>query len=339
MKKYNSMEIKDVNNISVIMFGLLGDVLIRTPILRALKKIYPSVRVTAFVDEIGAAVLNNNPYCDEIVVVNRTKKNRVKYIINKMKSMFILRQKKFDMIVDLYNGGSSHGMVSLSGIKYKLGLCNSKKKSIYNIECVNNSLQIQSFYKNYIDIIKPLSKEVFDLKPVFEVTKRNTLDINLENKYLLNFGSGGLEKIMSFEKYFFLVKYIYEKYNFSPAVILNPGQEFLQEDFIKDFLIDSGIDYIKLPSLNLNEVTGLMGDTKFIITLDTGLMHLAMSQNSYIYVLFTYTNPILVDLRDEKFFSVFEGFREDELHKEQNITQETLITSIDAMFYKIKTAV
>ncbi len=337
MKKYNGLEIKGVNKISVIMFGLLGDVLIRTPILRALKKIYPSVFITVFVDKIGAVVLANNPYCNEIVIVDRTKKNRVKYILNKIKSMYILRQKKFDMLIDLYNGGSSHGMVSLSGIKYRLGFCNSKKKSIYNIKCMNDSLQLQSFYENCMDIIKPLSKENFDLKPVFEVSKRASLDVNLEKKYLLNFGSGGLEKIMSLEKYFFLVKYIYETYNFSPAVILNPGQEFLQDDFIKDFLIDSGIDYIKLPSLSIEEVTGLMADTKFIITPDTGLMHLAMSQNSYIYALFTYTNPILVDLHDENFFSVYEEFDKKELYKEQSITEETLVSSVDAMFCKIRT--
>lgn len=46
LKKQNITELKDIHNITLIMFGLLGDVFIRTPILKALKELYTDVKIT-----------------------------------------------------------------------------------------------------------------------------------------------------------------------------------------------------------------------------------------------------------------------------------------------------
>ncbi len=43
------MDLKNINTVGVIMFGLLGDVLMRTPVLRALKKFIQIVELLLFV--------------------------------------------------------------------------------------------------------------------------------------------------------------------------------------------------------------------------------------------------------------------------------------------------
>ena len=343
-KNYSPKDIKNVRTISIIMWGLLGDVLIRTPVLEALSKIFPDAKITVIVDPIGAKVLASHKKVNDIIVIKRDKKNKILYNFNKIKTILNIRKRKFDLIVNLYNGGSSPLLVLLSGAKYKLGFCLKENEKIYNIKykCEKDRLkQNQSLYNYMISIVEPFSNKNFSLKPTFYISQEeeikaknylNTLKVNLNKTYLLNFGSGDLRKVLENKKYFSLIKYIYDKYDFLPLIISNPNQEFLQENFINDFLKKSYIPYIKLKTLSLEKLAYFIKSTKFIITPDTGIMHLAMVYDNPIYAIFTYTNPIFVDIGLKNFIPVYENFTKNEFYKKQNISEKTLFQKIDKLF-------
>ena len=61
----------DIKNISIILFGLMGDVIMRTPIIKVLKDFYADANITVFVDAVGKEVLKNNPNIQNIIVVDR----------------------------------------------------------------------------------------------------------------------------------------------------------------------------------------------------------------------------------------------------------------------------
>ena len=345
LKKYRKEDLHDVDAIGVIMFGLLGDVILRTPVIRALKDIYPYARITAIVDPIGEQVLEHNSYVDNILVVNRKKeKNKLKQNWKKLQAILEIRKQKFDLIVNLYNAGSSRVIVRLSGAKYKLGFCNQKKKNIYNVinECESDRLKDEQTLYNYmISIVEPLSDKKYELKPVFDldalskekmIQYLNNQEYQRDKIYLLNLGASKEDKILENEKYFYIVKYIYEQYGYIPAIISNPGQEYLQEKLIHDFLKNSEVPYIKLPTLQLVDIASLISMTKFIITPDTGLMHLAMAFDNYIVAIFTYTHPLFVDPKNEKFISVYEYFDEGRLYQYQHISKEKLRLKIEFLF-------
>lgn len=335
---------RDVNKIGVIMFGLLGDVLIRTPVIRALKDIYPGAKIIAIIDPIGAPLLQNNGYVDELIIVQRNQKNKLEKNLGKIKAVFAIRKQKFDLIVNLYNGGSSPTMVFLSNARYKLGFCQQKNKYVYNVinECeVDRLTKTQSLYSYMMSIVEPLSDKRYDLTPVFEpkdeIDEKMKLylgefDQDLDNVYVLNLGASKVDKLLDMDKYVLLVEYAYSKYGFIPAIILNPGQEYLQNDFISKFIQPKNIPHIKLGPLSLSEIASVIKLTKFISTPDTGVMHLAMALDAYIYAIFTYTHPVFVELGNEKFISVFEGFDEGKLHQRQDISLETLKRNIDVLF-------
>lgn len=339
---------KDLNEIGVIMFGLLGDVLIRTPVLRALKEIYPNAKITAIVDPIGAPLLRNNGYVDELIVVDRNQKNKLEKNLGKIKAILEIRKRKFDLIVNLYNGGSSPAMVFLSNARYKLGFCQQKNRYIYNVtnECEEDRLtKTQSLYSYMISIVEPLSDKKYDLTPIFEtkddIDPKMKLYLgkfaqDLERVYVLNLGASKVDKLLDMDKYILMVEYIYEKYRFVPAIVSNPGQEYLQEDFIDKFVKPKKIPYIKLGPLSLSEIASVVKLTRFISTPDTGLMHLAMALDSYICAIFTYTHPVFVELGSEKFISVYEGFDEGELYQRQDVSFETLKRNVDILFLRLQ---
>ena len=337
---------KDINNIGLIMFGLLGDVLIRTPVIRALKDIYPNAKITAIVDPIGTHLLNYNKYVDDLIIINRNDKNKIKKNVEKLKGILSVHSKHFDLLLNLYNGGSSHLLVALSGAKYKLAFCN-QTKSTYNVsnECKGDRLkEAQSLYSYMISIVEPLSSNEYSLRPVFNTTEAtnlkmhkflNNFTITADGIYLLNLGASKEDKLLDMSKYIKIVEYIYKSYNLIPAIILNPSQEYLQNDFIENFVKEKNIPFIALGPLSLEEIASLMTLTKFTVSPDTGIMHLAMAMDIFILAIFTYTHPILVDIHSDKFIPIYEKFDINTFHQVQDISEKTLRERIDYLLTRI----
>lgn len=345
-KKYTKAQMNDVKTIGVIMFGLMGDVIIRTPVLRALKDIFPNAHITAMVDPIGKQVLDHNPFVDDVMVFDRKKeKNKIKQNYKKIHSVMQIRKKRFDLIVNLYNAGSSRVMVRFSGAKYKLGFCLRENKKLYNVknECTPDRLkERQSLYNYMISIIEPLSATKYSLKPVFDLDARSLekMDRYLDGLthdrgklYLLNLGASKEDKILANEKYFFIIEYIYEKYGYIPLVICNPAQEHLQKKLIENFLQESNVPFVQLDKLALVDIASLIHLTRFMVTPDTGLMHLAMTLDNPILAIFTYTHPLFVDIQRENFIALYEHFDTDELYQHQDISQTTLRSKIELLFH------
>ena len=102
------------------MFGLIGDVLQRTPVLQALKDIYPNAEIIAIVDSTAQMVLAHNPDVKGMILIKKNKADKIQENIAKLKGILEIRKEKFDLFLNLYNGGSSPLFVLFSGEKYKL---------------------------------------------------------------------------------------------------------------------------------------------------------------------------------------------------------------------------
>lgn len=318
-----------IEKICIIMLGLLGDVLMRTPIVREIKKIYPHSNITVIADPIGKEVLKNNPDIDEILVMNRKKKNYLKYLYNKIDIQMKIIIKSFDLMISLYGGNSGNNVAKLSFAKYQIGI---KKGNIWtNKELVKNNQELNFKNRHHItnDLFRVL--KYFDIKideldttPYIYSSEDSKMRVenyvksfSTNNYYLLSLGSGGLEKICNMGLTFELIKYIYEKYNILPAVISNPGQEYLQNDLINNFLKPNNIDYIELKTLPIEDISFLIKLSKFIIVPDTGLYHIAVAHKTPIYSIFTYTNPKLVEPTQGVYKIVFK--EDDTLVENKNL--------------------
>ena len=346
LTKYTIDNMKDINNIGIIMFGLLGDILIRTPVIQAIKDIYPNAKITVITEPIGTTLLSYNNYVNDIITIQKNDKNKIQQNFEKFKGMLAVYSRHFDLLLNLYNGGSSHLLVRFSMAKYKLGFCN-QKKSTYNVLniCDGDRLkEKQSLYSYMISIIEPLSQKKYSLKPIFHPTQSTyikmkqlveNLDIDNHKLYILNLGASKKDKLLDMNKYLSIVEYIYRQYGFVPAIVLNPSQEYLQNDFIENYITPQGLPFIKLKMHSLEEIASLMTLTKFTITPDTGLMHLAMAMDVYTLAIFTYTHPMFVDIYSDKFIPLYEYFNKNIFYQHQNISKKSIENSILTLFQKI----
>ncbi|MGH9311322.1 MAG: glycosyltransferase family 9 protein, partial [Vicinamibacterales bacterium] len=60
-------------NLLLIRLRLIGDVVLSTPVIRALRRSFPEARLTYLVERDAAPVLAGNPRLDEVLIAERSR--------------------------------------------------------------------------------------------------------------------------------------------------------------------------------------------------------------------------------------------------------------------------
>ncbi|MDP3732603.1 MAG: lipopolysaccharide heptosyltransferase II, partial [Candidatus Omnitrophota bacterium] len=93
--------------ILIIKFSSLGDIILSTAALRAIRqKFLHNYKISFLVGEESKDLLFNCPYIDELLVCDF--KNRDKGMAGLLKLARLLRKKNFDIVIDLQNNRKSH---------------------------------------------------------------------------------------------------------------------------------------------------------------------------------------------------------------------------------------
>jgi predicted lipopolysaccharide heptosyltransferase III len=102
-------------NILVIKLRYLGDVLLATPTLHALKEAYPAARLTVLVNRWTEEILVGNRDVDDIMPLDRGS------IVEQLRFALTVRRRRFDMVVDLTDGDRAAFLTRMSGASVRIG--------------------------------------------------------------------------------------------------------------------------------------------------------------------------------------------------------------------------
>ncbi len=113
--------------ILVIQFRMIGDVLLNTPVVRALRQHYPQSHLAYCTEPIPARVLHGNPCLDGILIHPRpaTWHQELAFISR-------LRQQCFDLVIDLMGNPRSALLTLLSGARHRLAFARFPRSLCYN---------------------------------------------------------------------------------------------------------------------------------------------------------------------------------------------------------------
>ena len=104
-----------MHNLLIIKLRYIGDVLLATPTLRAIKEAWPDVRVTIMVNRGTEDVLSGNPDIDEILVLDKGS------MAAQWRLMVDLRRRRFDTVIDLTDGDRAAFLSWMSGASVRVG--------------------------------------------------------------------------------------------------------------------------------------------------------------------------------------------------------------------------
>ena len=300
-------EPENIKKIGVLMYGLLGDTLIRTPLLRELRSIYPRALIIAYVDPPGLEALSLTNFVDKTVVLDRRKKFIRIDLFYKFIHFLRMRLECVDLAIDLYMGKTSQFIANHCGARFVI------LAGFENTYCNWDSRQLpitQYQFKNAHHFGNPClnalafltrSQPNLSTQPALQVDRLRALGRSQSEResfqtaefFLISLGAGDVKKIPDPIKVGILCKYIFDMKNYIPVIIKNPNQENLQEALVNE-LNKLHVPSNQLEYLSLEQIAALMTQAKFVIVPDSGLFHIAVGLGVNILALFTYTNPELV---------------------------------------------
>jgi heptosyltransferase-2 len=124
LNKSGQLKSEVIKRILLLRHDRVGDMVLSTPVFRALKTRYPDATITVLASEKNQEILLNNPNVDNILIY--------KGILNFVAEV---RKEKFDMAIDLFltHDMKQAFMTYLSGALYRLGFRDSGREIFFNI--------------------------------------------------------------------------------------------------------------------------------------------------------------------------------------------------------------
>jgi heptosyltransferase II len=97
----------------------LGDVVLSTPVIRHLRRLYPGAYIAFMLSPENRDVVANNPHLDEVIVYD--KRGRHKGFFSSVKFALSLRKRRFDTAIALHPTNRTHIAFFLAGIPERIG--------------------------------------------------------------------------------------------------------------------------------------------------------------------------------------------------------------------------
>ena len=104
-----------MRNLLIIKLRYIGDVLLATPVLRALRERFPEARLTVAVNRGTEEVLKWNPDVQEVLVVEKGG------LAEQLRFLREVRRRRFDAVIDLTDGDRAAALAGLSGAPLRIG--------------------------------------------------------------------------------------------------------------------------------------------------------------------------------------------------------------------------
>ena len=269
-----------MKKILIIRFSSIGDIVLTTPVIRCVKT-QLNCELHFVTKESFKGMLEENPYVDKV----HTFKKEVADVIS------ILKNEKFDFVVDLHNNIRSHKLIRSLGVPHH----SFKKFNIEKWVLVNfkyNSLPKVHIVDRYMDTVKTLgvendNKGLNYFIPESDKIKLDFLPKEFKTRYVAFVIGGQHEgKMCSESKITEICKALRR-----PIVLLGGPEDAEKGKRISDHC--GPLVYNAAGKFSLNQSAWILKNSELVITHDTGLMHIASAFQKRIISLWGGTVPEL----------------------------------------------
>lgn len=285
----------ELQNILIIHFGQLGDVVLGLPALKALREHFSDKNLTLLVGKSAAEVAKLAEVADEYMVVDRVAlRDGGKF--GSVRKIFALvgevRRRDFDLVIDLHSLSETNLLGYLAGIPLRL----YARRKGRSLDILSNfpikppvGDRSRHAASRYMDVITPLN--IFG-DPVLNLTP-HTADLDEVSEIFDTHGIGGRKLVGMFlgaghesrrwplEKFAALARKLVEHRDLSVVVFLGPEEwdliPMVREQFPSSAVI--------LDKLKLLPLFAALSRLSVLVSNDTGPTHLAAATQASIVLI------------------------------------------------------
>ncbi|HET8859037.1 glycosyltransferase family 9 protein [Marivirga sp.] len=308
---------KNIKKVLILRFSSIGDIVLTTPVIRAIKLQLSEVEVHFATKKAFANILENNPYVDK---VHSLEDNLNDLVVN-------LKAEKFDYIVDLHNNLRTKIIRSRLNVPSKsFGKLNWEKWLMVNLKV--NKLPNVHIVDRYMDAASELGvkKDQFGLDyfiPEKDEVELEWLPETHQKEYVAYvIGAQHNTKKLPFKRMVELC----DKINKPIILIGGPDDVEMGEKVAQFFeqtensapfeekLTEMGKKtkvFNACGKFNLNQSASLVKNAAYVFTHDTGLMHIASAFKKNIFCIWGNTIPMFGMYPYKTKFTILENTKVD----------------------------
>ncbi|MBI4355721.1 MAG: lipopolysaccharide heptosyltransferase II [Candidatus Omnitrophica bacterium] len=120
----------EVTRLLVMKLSAIGDVVLISPSLQALREKFPRAYLVGLVGPEARPLLQRCPHLNEVLLCHR--RGRDRGLRGLLRLAHVLRPYRFDASIDLQNNRTTHLLAFLSGIPHRYGFANGKGSRLLN---------------------------------------------------------------------------------------------------------------------------------------------------------------------------------------------------------------
>lgn len=266
--------------ILLIQLRRIGDVLMCTPALRALRANFPKSYIAFITEKESSDILTLNPYLDEVMVLEREKYRNPLY---SLKKIWQIRKKRFDLVIDFLGNPRSAYISFLSGAKRRVGFNLPLRRFFYNV-IIKSDQKPKYAAAHKLDALQALGIESFDLKLDFLIPdeagifaerffKENGLD---QNNLIISISPTSRRHFRRWplERFARLADWLILRFKATIVLVWGPGERKVVER-VKDLMKEKPL--ICWETENLFQLGAILKRCDLHIGNDNGTKHIAVA--------------------------------------------------------------
>ena len=270
-----------VSSVLLIKLRAIGDVLLSTPVIENLKRQFPHLQIDFLCEQFAADVVRGNPYLNSILTFNKKSDSSLDLIQK-------VRSRRYDAVIDLFGNPRTALVTRLSGAPHRIGFPFRGRRYAYTIH-VN---------PRGGDVLRKFGIPIVSQQPLFPIDEQSEefarqwiVSENLAGRELIgiNPSGGWTTKRWPLDSFAQLVDEIGRDPGVSVIVFWGPG-EFEDITTIRN---KTSVPVHCIPKTSLKEMGALLKHCSYLISNDSGPMHIAVSLDVPTLGIYGPTNPIL----------------------------------------------
>jgi lipopolysaccharide heptosyltransferase I len=290
--------------ILILKFSALGDVVHTLPVAATIRKSLPDAYIAWMVEERFQELLDGNPDIDQVIPI-RTKVWRKNWNSQSLREVLdtlkILRQHKFDLVLDLHGLLKSGIIAKLSGARTRTGFHRKNCKEKINALFTNQKNPYMAGGIHVVDMYLTLLQtalgrvEETKLFPLQIPEKVDAKGADFFNENLpqspvigINPGAGFETKQWDLKRFAELADRISAELGYSILLTWGPGEEFKAQQISAHMKQKSWI----APPTSILESIALYKRMALLVSCDSGPLHLAAALGVPTVSIFGPTDPV-----------------------------------------------
>jgi predicted lipopolysaccharide heptosyltransferase III len=289
---------KNIERVLLVRLRSIGDTVLMTPCLTALKNWQPNLEIDVLVESLSAPILRSHPLVNQLFVLP-TVSSQIRKLQTRLKIIQDLRSRHYDMAFNLHGGSTSMFLTYLSGARTTVGYESGRYAKLLSIKapepqviwkklqihCVEQQLALLKWAG--IPINKPPVSNLSVDKEAKEFIEKKLKEEKIQEDFIVIHPSAAFpSKQWETNRFTEVIEYLYNQYNLISIVTVAPNEKAIAEK-IKNSV---KVPVVTFTDLNLSELMALIAQAKLFLGNDSGPAHIAAAFKKPVVVVFGSSN-------------------------------------------------